>query len=970
MKNGKLITIALYIILSFASCVAAHAQAILSQEMFRRREFNVEAQVADSLTGEPVAFASAYMKVANDTLITNFALSDPEGKIHLKDVAIGEYDFCIEFMGYQPYRKRLYVGRKMDLKKILLKPDVKALKAAKVTANVAQMEVIGDTIVYNAAAFRTLSNGKLVDLLKQMPGVEIGKNGDVKVNGKTVSQITVEGKTFFMGDNSLALNNLPANIVNKVKVTEKESEAAEFSGIRDGDKKTVMDVELKEEFKKGVFGTLSASGGTSVKGKKEDQFKDYPSFLGKTSDMLSAYGEKTQFTAVFNGQNYKDREAYYMFSGAGGMSDELSINGAGVHAQTQTGANLNTDAVKGMSANISASFRTDRGDTRQKQEATNYVEGGDDVQSESTSTSNGRGRTFRTDMEFKNTNTKKFTIKFSPELKITDYNETVSGTSDNYVLGEKKNSGTNFSTENQKTIFTYGKLTAGVKKLGKARRSLTSTFSYSYGTSGGDSREQSSVLYSTGSSVDRDLMYHKNGVNYSYGGNIQYVEPFGKYWAVQGMVSAYYRMRESRKKAFDMSNYTISDYYTSYSDNRYLNAYGRLLGQFNKNGINLQFGGLARMVMNENISRSFGVETTTGKGEVSWIFSPFLKFNAKIKGHNFGLNYNMDSERPGASSILPVFNIYNPTRISAGNIYLRPSTKHSYSANAYGRFKRSEISYSVYMNGGVAADQTVSAIWFDDGGIRYSVPVNSAQPSWSNSVFLSMNRKLSKSGKWNGGIYADFSNRISTSYQSRGNLPGVNPDSMDYMDFMASFWGEDASGSRFYSGESGFRESRTDIFSYNAGANVGFSGEFVSVILHLSAAGDKSRYSLDSRANQFVREYSVGFEGLYRSTVGFEIGSRLEYENRKGYADGYNSPVCIWNITLNQNVKAFSFGLKFNDLLNQEVTRWHSVSENYVRDNYINTTGRCILLTFSWNFGKMNAERSSAARDAMYNMSR
>lgn len=371
-KNGKLITIALYSMLFFASCISAHAQAIITSDMFRRKVFDVKAEVADSLTGAPVAFASAYMKVANDTLITNFSLVDPEGNVLLKDVATGEYDFCVELLGYQPYRTRMYVRRNEELK-VRLKPDVKALNAAKVTANVTPMEMVGDTIVYNAAAFRTLSNGKLIDLLRQMPGVEIGKNGEVKVNGKAVSQITVEGKTFFMGDKSMALNNLPASIVNKVKVTDKESEAAEFSGIRDGDKKTVMDVELKEEFKKGFFGTLSAGGGTTIKGKTEDRFKDYPSFLAKTSDMLSAYGEKSQLTAVFAGQNYNDRETYQIDLGAGGMSDELSIDGGGLHANTQTGANLNTTAVKGMEATVSAVFRTDRGDTRRKQSTTNYV---------------------------------------------------------------------------------------------------------------------------------------------------------------------------------------------------------------------------------------------------------------------------------------------------------------------------------------------------------------------------------------------------------------------------------------------------------------------------------------------------------------------------------------------------------------------------------------------------------------------
>ena len=85
------------------------AQSVISYDMFsNNRAYNLTAEVADSVTKEPVAFASVYLKHVKDTIITNFALTGPDGKIHMNDVTKGEYDFYVEFMGYKPYHKTIY----------------------------------------------------------------------------------------------------------------------------------------------------------------------------------------------------------------------------------------------------------------------------------------------------------------------------------------------------------------------------------------------------------------------------------------------------------------------------------------------------------------------------------------------------------------------------------------------------------------------------------------------------------------------------------------------------------------------------------------------------------------------------------------------------------------------------------------------------------------------------------------------
>lgn len=217
----------------FAALLPSAAQVNISSEMFTgTRTYEIKAEIKDSLTREPVAFASVYLHHPKDTLITDFTLSDAEGVAKLPKIPIGEVVFTVEMFGYKPFEKTIYVKKDVDLGEVLLKVDEQQLAAAKVEAAANPIEVLQDTLVYNAAAFKTGSNASLGDLLRKMPGIEVGDDGSVTVNGKAVSRITVGGKTFFMGDNSMALNNLPATIVNKVKVIDRDSKDPSSPGSR------------------------------------------------------------------------------------------------------------------------------------------------------------------------------------------------------------------------------------------------------------------------------------------------------------------------------------------------------------------------------------------------------------------------------------------------------------------------------------------------------------------------------------------------------------------------------------------------------------------------------------------------------------------------------------------------------------------------------------------------------------------
>ncbi len=959
----KGIYIALALLFAASFTARLDAQIAISEDMFGRTSFTVKAQVLDSLTREPIAFASAYLRHPKDTVITSFALTDTLGKAELKKVAKGEHLLCIEYLGYRPVYKKIYVRGNYDAKTILMRPDDKMLKAASVSAVGTPMEMKGDTLVYNASSFRVMSNDNLADLLKKMPGVEVGEDGTVKVNGKEVSKITVGGRTFFLGDNKATLDNLPARIVDKVKVIDKESESAEFTGIK-GDKEKVMDVELKEEYKSGWFGNAKLSGGTTASGKDDNGFKERKDLLFSGSAMVSAYGERNQLTTIANGYNFMAPGSGMLVMYDGNESDVPSLPYNGMHRRWQVGTNLNSDVIKGFTTDASVVYSSENVDKRSRTDRTSFKEDGD-LFDTSGEVENGNLDKFSVRAEFKKKNRKKTSLYFRPSFTWYDHNSTSTVNSRSLMGEEERNRSESNSFSRRRGVSTAGNLNTGINKLGKDRRALTLDVDYKLSSNDGNSTEYSKTTFASSGNEDiRDLTYDNNGSYSDINGSVNYVEPFGKNWALAATVSSRYSVRKSTSEASNADG-SANDYYSSVSDNYYFSNVGQILAQYNKGKTNVQFGGQARLYKNENYARSFGLDTKTGVDEWQTTLSPFVNVRYSDKNNNVYFRLSSRTARPSSASIVPTFNIVNPTRITAGNIYLKPVTTESATASYRGSWGKAR--FNGWMFGDYSSNSQVSAIWFDKNSIRYSIPVNTRKPSYTYSTDFNFFTPLSKDGKLQLSVSGGLAINRSVSYQSKGSLDGIDLDSFDYTGFMDNFWG-DASGDRFYSGQSGFQESLTRILRTDLSIELTLNLERFSVQLAPAVNNSRSRYSLDSRANTNYWETFLNIRPSYTSPHEFEFQSDFSYVILRGYGSGYDDDYVRWNFSVGKNIKSFNITLTAQDLLDSARSLRRTVQDDYVQNSYTNVLGRRIILSFTWNFGKMDASKSGAAQNAMWNM--
>ncbi len=974
---------------------AARAQFIPGG-LFERNQGAVIVKALETGTDKPIPYASAYLTAKNDTLITNFTLTDTTGRARIEKVTRGTYILTVEMLGYKIYNKECYFSfdwerDSVDLGIIHMSEDAEMLDAAHVSAIGNPIEIKQDTIIFNAASFIMGENSMLEDLLKRMPGMEVSKDGTVKYNGETIQKITVGGKTFFFDDPKMALKNLPAKVVDKVKVIDKVSDSEQFTGVAT-DREKVMDLEFKQEFQKGWFGNATAGAGTTVAGDRKDEMVDNRGFLYTGNVMASGYNEKDQITLVggaYNAPISDDNAVFVIRSGDDEDATRVLIGGGlggGIQTYAQAGVNYNTTRIKGLESTAAANYNHSFNDSRSRSERTTFVQSGSDIFTDTDNKNFTTNDNVKVNLELKNTNRKKVLFTFEPTFryaggKTERYNDNASS---NVNDGQQLNSASSKNYAESRQFSHNAFISLGLKELGgNKNRSITLSGNYSLTDYDADSREFSQTfLQASPDPVTRDLFYVTDNRNYSGNVRLAYNEPIAERWTLSVNVNSSGSWRNNGKDAFDRSSGTPgfspsvidkkdytkrNDYYSSYTKNTYIYFNESVQFQYKKDRTSVQLGAQMQETLNETRAKSLGRETESGLGEWLFDWNPYLNFRWMKQQNSFNFSYNGRSTRPSATNQLPVLDISVPTRLRMGNIYLRPAYGHYLNGSVYLNNPQKQLSFNVYLNTAMNQRQMVTASWFDDDGIQYSIPVNSAKLALSASIYSGAQIPMSRDKKWKLSLGLSLSENRSVSYQNTRRLSGLDVDTFDYAQFMESFWG-DESGNLFYSGQSGFSESITNSLSLSPRLGLEFRGNAFTASLDGGTSYQSAHYSLDSKADTRTWSSTVSLDLEWETKHGWELVNYMNYHFYHGFPEGYNLPYLMWEFSITKNIKQFSIGFHASDILNSTRTTRHITTENYVEDSMYNQLGRHFFITFKWNFGKLNAAQSRKASQAAMGM--
>ena len=306
----------------------------------------VTARIIDAETNEGII--GAVMEVIDPvTDKRRHSVSGAKGVVTVTGVPFGEYEITVSFIGYTTVKKQVsHASGNTDLGNIALQEGV-AIETVVKEVQALRTSQNGDTVAYNAAAFKVAADADVEGLLKKMPGITIS-NGQVEAQGEQVKKIFVDGKEFFGEDVSTALNSLPAQSVDRIEVFNKLSDNAEFSGMDDGEGYKAINIVTHENMRQGVFGKLYGGYGyqPDISGSPAElQFDNQTTYDPKVEDVTTHHkynfggnvnlfngNSRLSVIGLFNNvnqQNFSFEDILGVTGGGGGFGHGGRGNGVG-----------------------------------------------------------------------------------------------------------------------------------------------------------------------------------------------------------------------------------------------------------------------------------------------------------------------------------------------------------------------------------------------------------------------------------------------------------------------------------------------------------------------------------------------------------------------------------------------------------------------------------------------------------------
>lgn len=888
--------------------------------------YTLKARVLDSASKAPVEFATMSIKYIGETAAKKYALSDSTGVVIIKNVPVGRATVTIECVGFRQYHSVFDVHKGANDMGTVYLNGHNQLSAIVVTAAGNQIMVKKDTIEYNANSFKTNETDMLEELLKKLPGVEIGSDGTITANGKTISKIMVDGKTFFMNDPQLATKNLPAKIVEKVKVVQKKSDEAKFTGIDDGDEETVLDLSLKSGMMNGWFGNLGGGYGSD---------KRY-----EATGMIGKFTKKLQVSIIGSANNTNNRGFNDMagsmmsamrgesggMGGGGGMG--FAFTGSGITASKMLGTNINTQSDdQKWKINASYLYSTSNKDVTERKDKTTMMsdtshlynkEDGKDL------TISG-GHRFDSEIEYAPSDATSFV--FRPYLRIGDGNFDQSNRFQTIRDLDSTNRGYSRSFGDNNSQEAGGSLLYR-QRLGKPGRTMTLRLRYEYSHNVVNGYNNSETNYFANNIIDStytiDQKYHQMQKSNTFSVRASYTEPLGKNYFLQGTYSYSYKTNETDKVTYDYNNLSkqydqIDSSYTHDYTGDFINQRVEVALRKQEEKYNFMFGASIQ----PSTTKSTGRVRDTTYSVTN--FAPSARLDYKFSDSKFlRVWYQGSTDQPSLNQLLPIADNSNPLIVTEGNDRLKPSFTHDVSVDYRTNNKVNFSWFGVNADASYTKDNIINQKIYTNDGVLHNKYVNSSKGIYSLNARIMYNSRIAKS---------DFSisNMLFANY---GNSVSYVRSNKEYV------------------------ENETKALNLRENLRLMYRNDYLEVAVSGSVNYKNAWYSVKTldKVSTWTNRISGSFNWTFCQT--WNLTSDATYNFYRGFSAGYGDSQTIWNASFSKTFwhNAFTFKVAVYDILNDARSTYRTTTENYVQDVENNTLGRYVMFTLTYRFGKFGGQ--------------
>ena len=891
--------------------------------------------LVDSQDTTELIEATVRLLMANkDSTLVKGTTTDMNGVFNIKGVKAGKYLLRFSYLGYNDLIKHVTVGedgRDVNIGVVKLDPNTIMLKEAVVVGVKSPIVVKEDTIEFNADTYKTQANAVVEDLLKRLPGVEVGTDGKITANGKEVKKILIDGKEFFSDDPTVASKNIPADMINKLQIVDRKSDLARLTGVDDGDDETVINLTVKKGMNNGWFGTVNAGYGTDKR------------YAGNV--MINHFRDGNQFTILGGGNNVNNLG---FGDGAQGRFQRWGGD-RGVTSSQYAGINFNVGSKEdehfrvGGDIMYSHSDRDTRTSTARQyllQDSTSYE---DSYTAARDKSHNLRGD-FRLKWEVDSNNT----IEFRPNFSF-NFNKSERGDTSSLFAGDAARTAVNRSLSN---FFNDGKsyewgarLIYNHKVASHPGRSQSLMLNYRYSNVREDADTYTDNTYYLLDDQDQliDQTANNRRKTHNITGRISWTEPLGDVRNARFLELSYrgnYRYTTSDKMVYDNERDGIWPGGTIY-DSEWNEG---LSNSFRNTFYNQEFSVGFRQVRkayNLNVGLSVNSAMSKSKDLINsardikerwaWSVAPYARFRYKFtETRNLNFFYRMRANQPSITQLQPVADESNPKNIIIGNPELKPTFNHNINLR-FGDFAQgAQRSIMAMMNVDFAQNSIVSDVTTDEltggritsytnvGGVWSAMAMNMLSfPFGANKVWYFTSHMFTRYG---------VTKSVTNSIENRSNTWFIN-----------------------YSPGLAFRNS---VFDIELRPRYSFQNTTTSV--------------LKSNARN-IHTWGGNFNGTYSAPFGLVISTDLRYSTTSGYSDGYNSDQWIWNGSIAYQFlkeKQAALTISVYDILGQRKNINRNVTGDYIEDVYYNSLGRYGMLTFTYRFNTFKKGEQPKDRNA------
>ena len=936
----------------------------------------VTATVVDADTGESVVGAVLTLTPVKTPEKKQYFTSAFKGAVSIPSLAYGEYSLSGAFLGYNNLDTTFRVSAsKVSLGLLKLKPGVQIETVVK-EAKALRTSQKGDTVSYNAGAFKVVADADVEGLLKKMPGITV-TDGTVEAQGETVKKVFVDGKEFFGEDVTTAIKSLPAEAVDRVEVYNKLSDAAEFSGMDDGEGYKALNIVTRPGMRQGQFGKLYAGFGYDADTETEDKFKY---IAGGNANVFSG-DSRISFIGLFNNvnqQNFSFEDILGVSGGGGGrrggMGNYMVRPQSGVASVNAIGVNYSDTWGKRNQVTFQGSYFFNNTNTENRSTVEKWYEAPmipDTLSTNGYSDTKGYNHRFNARLEWKISENQNLMIRPRFSYQSNDPWSRTTG----WQYGAPADGGSGYSrTDNFSDALRHG-YNVGTSavyraKLGKNGRTITLDGSFSYSDNTNNSNSWSNILATQPDrpAVDpvtgvwdpanyTELRYLRNlapSSSYSLRGSFTYTEPVAKYAQVSLQYRISYNSQERDKRSFvtDDDTFTggvlnplLSNSYESGYLTQSVGPGFRFSKERNTFIANVYY---QRSALDGQIVRDDAEKIKHAYNNVTYFMMGQLNINRENSLRLFVSSY---TDSPSITDLQSVYDVSDAQNISHGNPNLKPTYSHRVNFHYTNSNVEKGRTFMWMFSMNTTLDYTAQHLVQRPGDITidgqayspnfYSTTEN-LDGYWQLRTHLSYGLPI-------GFLKSNFNVMAGVIYTKTPSMLGGTVDAAT---------GMISGGERNDTKNMGydFRAVLGSNISENVDFTLSWNGTYNEATNSLNADKSKNRYFNHTAQGNLKMVFPLGFT----------FTASAAYSQYIGFTNDYSEDYLLCNVWLGKKVfrnKRGEVMVGVNDLFNQNRAFSRSTGSGYTQNSTNSVIGRYYMVQFNYNLRRFGKKGSRNIKD-------